>query len=130
MARTRVKLTKEDLSFTNDAQRELMRVIFERYDEFAKRKQHYYALMGMSTHHILVKAMADFTTLYAFWPRHMVESSLRYGNIYRMEPETLGEVQSSIRAELDKLAVKGYLEKVGNEHERRWRPVKDLMVKF
>lgn len=130
MATTKVKLTKESLTYSSAKQRELMRVIFEAYEQFASRKQHYYPLMGMSTSHISQHAVQDFTTLHAFWPPELVESTLRYGNVYRLEPDTLSKVQTAVRAELDKLATKGYIEKVGNEHERRWRPVKDLMVKF
>lgn len=121
------QLTKDDLQFKSDAQRELMRVILAKFREYLDREQHYYGLMGMSTSHITLKAIEDFTTLRAFWPPELVVAG-RYGSgtIYQLEDHTITKVQSSIRKELDKLAEQSYLEKIGNEHERRWRPIKAL----
>lgn len=114
-------------SFQTTRQRELMRVVLDRFAEFEKRQQHFYALEGMSTSHLTLKAIGDTKTLYAFWPpEHRKYSRDIGGQVFLMEDDTLTRVQSEIRKDIDKLSAMGYIEKVGNEHERRWRPAKHL----
>lgn len=114
------------LNFQSDRQRELMRVVLDRFAEFDKRNQTYYGLEGMSTSHLTLKAIGDFDTLHAFWPSENITIDPRMGNLYYLGDDTLTKVQSSIRTEVEKLATQGLLERLGNEHERRWRPAKYL----
>lgn len=109
--------------FTTERQRELMRVIQECFDKFAQRNQSYYQLDGMTTAHVTVHAIADFTTLRAFWPQRLVEYRGIGGAIYHLEDGTMSDVQSAVRSTLEQLQAKGYIERLGNEHERRWRPI-------
>jgi hypothetical protein len=118
--------TKKPL--TTERQRELMRVINECFDEFAKRNQTYYALDGMTTAHITLHAIQDFTTLKAFWPKELVDN--QYGRTtYLLNDDTMSKVQSSVRDSLNQLFDKAHIERIGNEHERRWRPVKEKVQK-
>ena len=111
---------------TTERQKELMRVINECFGEFAKRQQHYYGLDGMSTHHVTLHAIQDFTTLRAFWPSDLVERNTRTGQtVYLLEEKTMSKVQSAVRDALVQLQEKGWVERLGNEHERRWRPIRD-----
>lgn len=109
---------------TTERQRELMRVIIECFDKFKKREQHHYVLDGMSTAHVTVHAIQDFTTLKAFWPNNLVVHSLLHGTVYQLEEGTMAKVQSAVRDVLVQLWDKGWIERLGNEHERRWRPTK------
>lgn len=109
---------------TTERQRELMRVIIECFDKFKQREQHYYVLDGMSTAHVTVHAIQDFTTLKAFWPTNLVVRSLLHGTVYQLEEGTMAKVQSAVRDVLVQLCDKGWIERLGNEHERRWRPTK------
>lgn len=121
------KLTKEDLKFDNPHHAELMRVVLAKFKEYDDRKQYYYELVGMSTSHITLKAIDDLTTLHTFWPDDEVEYDRnRRGNIYLLGPKTLTKVQTAVRVALEKLEKLSFMEKVGNEHERRWRPAKGL----
>lgn len=120
-------MDREDLKFKTERQKELMRVVLHCFADFLKREQPYYGLEGMSTSHVTVHAVQDFKTLRAFWPPELVEETgFRHGTIYHMDGDTLRKVQSGVRADLDKLQKAGYIEKIGNENERRWRPVKGL----
>jgi hypothetical protein len=70
----------------------------------------------------------DIALMRDFWPTEMVDDSRRggYGTIYMMDEKTMTKVQTNIRTTLDKLATLGYLEKIGNDDERRWKPIKAL----
>jgi uncharacterized heparinase superfamily protein len=116
---------------TTDRQKELLRVLNDSFTAFAKRGQQYYALDGMSTHHIVVHAIQDFTTLREFWPTELVEKGYGARVVYGMQDDTLSKVQSAVRESLKQLAEKGWVEQAGNEHERRWRLVKkkDVITK-
>lgn len=120
--------TVEKKSLTTTRQRELLRVIDECFDNFAKRNQSYYSLDGMSTAHVALHAIADFQTLQAFWPERLVDRHLGTV-IYRLEDNTMSQVQSSVRDVLAQLQDKGYVEQLGNEHERRWRPIRERQPK-
>jgi hypothetical protein len=114
----------ERKSLTTEGQKELLRVLEDRFDEYDRRGQTNYRLNGMSTSHITLKCMQDFTTLKVFWPPELVQ--YRYGQtVYGLEDDTLNKVQSSIRSTLEKLMDKGWVERVGNEDERRWRLIRD-----
>lgn len=114
---------------TTERQKELWRVINDCYDEYDKRGQHQYKLNGMTTAHVTLHAIGDFTTLKVFWPAELVQT-VRGGyysggsTTYLLENDTITKVQSSIRSALDQLADKGYIEKTGNLEERRWLPVR------
>lgn len=103
-----------------------MRVVLDRFAEFDKRGQAYYGLEGMSTSHLTLKAIGDLKTLHAFWPGDQVSYDLKHGNLYMLADDTLTKVQSNVRTEIEKLEKRGYIERLGNEHERRWRPAKTL----
>lgn len=120
------KLTAEDLSFDNERQRLIMQVLLSKFADFRKREQHFYLLEGMSTSHLTLKAIENRNTLHAFWPTEHQRYSFQHGNIYMLEEDTIVNVQKEISKEINKLVKKGYIEKLGNENERRWRPVKDL----
>lgn len=118
----------EKKPLTTERQRELLRVIEQCFDDFYKRNQSYYTLDGMTTAHITLHAIADFKTLQAFWPSRLVDRM--YGSvIYRLEDTTMSSVQSAVRDCLSQLLDKGYIERLGNEHERRWRPVQEKQPK-
>lgn len=119
-------MNREDLTFKTKRQEELMRVVLHCFADFVKREQPYYGLEGMSTSHITVHAIQDFKTLRAFWPVELVEESRYSGTIYHLDDDTMRKVQTNVRTDLDKLQKAGYIEKIGNENERRWRPVKGL----
>jgi hypothetical protein len=106
-----------------DRQRELLRVIRESFDRFATRGQHYYKLEGMATDSIVKHAVQDFTTLRAFWPQALRHPSWigNGGETFELHEDTLEKVQNAVRETLDQLVDYGYVLKVGNEHERRWR---------
>lgn len=124
---TKTALTKSDLRFSTDRQRELMRVILAEFAEFEKRGQPYYGLEGMSTAHVTVEALlGDFKTLQAFWPKALVHHEADGSMGYEMREDTLRKAWNALRSTLEQLEEKGYLEKIGNENERRWRPDKSL----
>lgn len=114
----------EKRPLTTERQRELMRVITECFDKYYERQQHYYMLDGMSTAHVTVHAIGDFVTLQAFWPKELIRDDFR-GRVYMLEDETMTKVQSAVRTTLEQLEEKGHIERMGNEHERRWRPVRE-----
>lgn len=118
----------EQKPLTTERQRELVRVIDECFDNFYQRGQSYYTLDGMTTAHVTLHAIADFTTLRAFWPKRLVENSFR-GTVYHLEDDTMSHVQSAVRDSLSQLWDKGYVERMGNEHERRWRPIREAQPK-
>jgi hypothetical protein len=121
------KVTKTDLSFNTSRQKELMRVILAEFAEFDKRKQEYYWLEGMSTAHVAVQALlGDFTTLAVFWPKGLVNKEADGGVIYSLQEDTMNKAWSAVRSCLEQLEGKHYIERLGNEHERRWRPNKSL----
>jgi hypothetical protein len=106
--------------FKTERQRELMRVVREDFRTYRKREAHQYLLNGMSTSHIVLHAIRDYTTLRAFWPKHLVRDQGGQ-SIYELQPDTLGKVQDAVRDTLRQLHEMGLLEKLGNENERRWR---------
>lgn len=121
-----------DLHFSNEKQREVMKLILEHFAEFRRREAHHYLLNGMSTTHIMKDAIESDVCLKAFWPKHLVVHAYSRGNpgpgtIYQIEPGVFSKVNSGVRDVCDQLAKKGYLEKVGNVDERRWMPVKSLI---
>lgn len=116
----------DGLEFNTARQRELMRIILEAFAEYRRREQHFYKLQGMSTSHIVVHAIQDFATLRAFWPKDLVSTSGTGGQLYALEEDTLYKVQNAVRDSVKQLMERGYMEKLGNEDERRWRPVKML----
>ena len=121
------KLTTSDLKFTHPRQRELMRVLLKKMSDYQKRGQTHFTLNGMSTSHLTLKCIEDHETLHAFWPEEETQRDARYGTVYMMGDETMTKVQSKIRDEIKKLAGKGYIEEMGNENERRYRPQKELI---
>ena len=109
------------------SQREIMRVILNAFKDFEDRKQHHYILNGMSTSHITVHAvLKDLAAIHIFWPKNQIVDHPGGGHTYQLSDDVGSKVQSTIRSDLDKLANKGLLDKVGNEDERRWKPVKAL----
>lgn len=126
MAATKEKPTAETLTFKNDKQRELMRVILKDFLEYTKRDAHYYLGNGMSTSHIVVHALLqDFTTLAVFWPPELVHPRIG-GVTYELADDVMRRAQNDVRKTLDELTKLGYIEKIGNTDERRWRPVRSL----
>lgn len=124
-ATTAAPSSAADLKFSNEKQREVMRLVLLHFEEFRKRGAHQFLLNGMSTTHVMKDAVESTVCLQAFWPKHLVTQ--RYGTtIYQIEDGVFSKVNSGVRDVLDQLAKKGYLEKVGNEDERRWRPIKTL----
>lgn len=122
---TAPKLTKNDVEKLNQKERELMRIVLEAFEEYRKREQHYYLLEGMSTYHISGHATEQLNTMYMFWPKNLIKQ--QFGTtIYELDGTSIRKLNSAIRDTLGKLADKGFLEKIGNEHERRWRPAKSL----
>jgi hypothetical protein len=113
-------------ALTTERQSELNRVILECFDEFDRRGQSYYGLDGMTTAHITVHAIQDFTTLKAFWPKDLVQHRLGQ-TVYCLEDDTMSKVQSAVRSSLEQLVEKGWVERIGNEHERRWRPIREKL---
>ena len=117
-----------DLVFSNEKQREVMRLVLKHFKEFREREQHHFLLNGMATTHVMKDAVESDVALKAFWPRHLVEHRPLEGRTtYLIEEGVFSKVNSGVRDVLDQLAKKGYLDKIGNEHERRWRPVKSLI---
>lgn len=118
-----------DLHFSNEKQREVMRLVLKHFKEFREREQHHFLLNGMATTHVMKDAIESDVCLKAFWPKHLVETDpYRPGRTtYLIEEGVFSKVNSGVRDVLDQLAKKGYLEKVGNVHERRWLPVKSLI---
>lgn len=123
-------MTARDLKFTNSRtgkrQKQLMRVVLSKFANFQQRGQTYYGLEGMSTSHLTLKVIEDLGALHAFWPAADQQYDPNHGNLYRLGDGTMRKVQSTVLAEIKKLVDKGYLEEKGNEHERRYRPVKEL----
>ena len=122
------KLTTSDLKFTHPRQEHLMRVLRKKTAEYQKRGQTHYTLNGMSTSHLVLKCLEDADTMYSFWPT----SDQQWNNeiqqtLYRIGDGTMTKVQSKIRDEIKKLVAQGYIEEMGNENERRYRPNKDLI---
>jgi hypothetical protein len=121
------KMTAQDMKFKSDRERVLMEVTLAKFADFAKREQHEYLLNGMSTSHVVVSVMKRFNDhLTKFWPAELIRHRIGYALTYQLEDDVFERVQTNIRNSLDKLAKAGYLEKVGNEDERRWKPVKAL----
>ena len=114
-------IAKEQKPLTNERQKELLRVVETCFGEFERRGQEHYRLDGMTTHHVVNHAIQDFTTLHAFWPKELIRKDRLNGVIYLLDEGTISKVQSSIRDTLDQLAEKGWINKVGNKQERRWR---------
>lgn len=122
------KLTVSDLSFTHPRQRELMRVLLKKMADYQKRGQTHFTLNGMSTSHLTLKCIEDRDTLYSFWPAEHTQFNRELGaNVYMISDDTMTKLQSTIRDDIKKLARKGYIEEMGNENERRYRPNKELI---
>jgi hypothetical protein len=119
------KVVKKAL--TTERQRELLRVLEIAFTEFDKRGQTNYALNGMTTHHVVVHSIQDFTTLKAFWPSGLVTH--RYGQtIYQLDDDTMSKVRGAVTDTLNQLVEKGYVEKVGNAEERRWLLIREKRI--
>jgi hypothetical protein len=105
-----------------DRQQELLRVIKEEFSQFHHRQAHFYLGGGMSTSHILVKALADPKTIKIFWPKELVHERYGAGTTYVLEDKVFYRIQQAMREVLGQLHEKGHLEKLGNTDERRWKP--------
>jgi hypothetical protein len=109
-----------------ERQRELHRILKDKFAEYGRRGQHFYLGGGMSTTHVVVAVMQDIDALQIFWPPELTTShGLFGGNTYALKDKNgksaLIRVQSRIRESLNELADLGALEKVGNSDERRWK---------
>lgn len=104
-----------------DRQRVILDLLNSDYQTYKSREQHHYVLNGMSTSHIALHALKEPGVLLEFWPANRFD---RNGNIYDLA-RTIERTQDAIRDSLKQLVTLGYVEKMGNEHERRWRPTKD-----
>lgn len=114
----------DKMPLTTDRQRELLRIVEKKFGEFAQRNQQYYPLLGMSTHHIVNAVIADIQALRIFWPKDRIRDHGPLGGVsYMLEDDVMEKAQDAVRATLVQLAEKNYLERVGNENERRWRPL-------
>lgn len=103
----------------------LLDILEAKFTQYRTRGQHYYLGGGMSTSHIVVSVMANIDNIHVFWPQELIQrhGPLRGGGVtYRLETDVFKRVQDKIRRTLDELVQKGYVEKIGNTDERRWRP--------
>lgn len=122
------KLTVSDLSFTHPRQKELMRVLLKKMSDYQKRGQTHFTLNGMSTSHLTLKCIEDHQTMFAFWPAENTQWNHELGdNVHMIDDGTMTKLQSTIRDDIKKLVRKGYIEEMGNENERRYRPNKELI---
>lgn len=119
-------MTAKDLKFTRKRQRELLRVLLNKFRDFEQRKQHFYISNGMSTSHLTLKCIEDLGALHAYWPVKDQKYDPNHGHLYRMSDDTMRKVQSTILSDIKRLAKVGYIQEFGNEDERRYRPAKDL----
>lgn len=114
---------------TTERQRELQRILqesFATYDERYNGPMHFYGLMGMSTDSVLRHVMeAPITALTIFWPKELIQERYNTGRTFLLEDGAMAKAMSNVRSTLDQLVDRGWVEKVGNEHERRWRPTRD-----
>lgn len=117
---------KPVLRFDSPQQKAVMRVLLDRFSKFEQRKQTHYLINGMSTSHLALHVIDDKETIHAFWPTEAQRHDFRNGNVYMLEDGVITKMQSSVRKEIEKLVTRGYIERMGNEHERRWRPAKHL----
>lgn len=113
---------KAALPALNDRQREVLRIVKGKFSDFNRRQQHFYLGGGMSTTHVVQAVMADQSKIYLFWPRELIERRSNGGITYRLADKCFERAQNAIRDALKELERKGYLEKLGNTDERRWKP--------
>ena len=126
------KMKFEDLKLNNPREQRLMELILNCFAKYRKREQHTYLGAGMSTSHIVCHVIEDDNVqggtdalLSVFWPEDLI--ARRMGGVtYLLEPGVMTKLQSNVRTTLNKLHERGYLEKIGNTDERRWRPVGKL----
>lgn len=111
------------LKFNTARQEKLWAVIQAMEAEYKRRDQQYYLINGMSTSHIVCHAIAEPDAIDIFWPKEMIE---RVGNrtTYALGDKCIQKMQNAVRDTIKQLAGFGYIETMGNEHERRWRTSK------
>jgi hypothetical protein len=115
----------EDLKFNTERQRLLMKQVLDDMQEYRDTDRTYYTVNGMSTHHIVNHAIRDTKVLTAFWPAKNIRKTPQSLS-YELVPGVMGKCQDALRDTLKQLAKKGYIEQMGNEHERRYKPMKAL----
>ena len=102
----------------------LLRIIKSKFSDFHRRQQHFYLLQGMSTTHVGWSMFADAQSVKLFWPKDLIqEKPYGRGTTYIMQGEFGRRIQATVTDTLKTLHQKGYLEKLGNSDERRWKPI-------
>jgi hypothetical protein len=104
-----------------ERQKALWNLLSRDFSELRRRDAQFYLLNGMSTSHITLHVMrgGDAAALAAFWtpPKSRAASTLQ-----KDLPKSITDAQNAIRTTLSQLASRGYVDTLGNEQERRWRP--------
>lgn len=108
--------TEATTKFRTRRQEVLFQQLAEDMETYRKREQAQYLLNGMSTSHIVLHALKRPETLLEFWNAFSAIKVNSFDVARGIE-----KTQDAIRDTLHQLEGLGLVEKMGNEHERRWR---------